>query len=191
MNTWFHPSRFSRLFISLAVVVISLAIAGCGFKLRGAQAPLPFKQVAWRGATGPVSAALSQALVSQGASVNASVKQVNQSGTNAEGDAPSDIDLIIEVNVDQRERQVVASTIAGQVRELDLRVRFNWQAFNRQGRPITPVIDMVLSQDLSYQESAALSKALEQDAIYDSLQSRMVSQVMRRLSGLSVDEGVQ
>jgi outer membrane lipopolysaccharide assembly protein LptE/RlpB len=48
-----------------------------------------------------------------------------------------------------------------------------------------------LSQDLSYQESAALSKALEQDAIYDSLQSRMVSQVMRRLSGLSVDEGVQ
>ena len=173
------------------MVVVSLAIAGCGFNLRGAQAPLPFKQVVWRGSTGPVATALSQALVSQGASVNASAKRINQSGTNAEGDAPADVDLIIEVNVDQRERQVVASTIAGQVRELDLRVRFNWQAFNRQGRPITPVIDMVVSQDLSYQESAALSKALEQDAIYDTLQSRMVSQVLRRLSGLSVDEGVQ
>ena len=109
---------------------------------------------------------------------------LNASGTNAEGDAPSDIDLVIEVSVDQRERQVVASTIAGQVRELDLRVRFNWQAFNRTGQPITPTIEMVLSQDLSYQESAVLSKSLEQDAIYDNLEARMVAQVMRRLSAL-------
>ncbi len=139
MNTRFHSSRFNRLFSSLAVVVISLAMAGCGFKLRGAQAPLPFKQVAWRGATGPVSAALSQALVSQGVEVNASVKQVNQSGTNAEGDAPAYIDLIIEVNVDQRERQVVASTIAGQVRELDLRVRFDCRhaRLHRQGQHLS------------------------------------------------------
>ena len=88
------------------------------------------------------------------------------------------------MSVDQRERQVVASTIAGQVRELDLRVRFNWQAFNRTGQPITPTIEMVLSQDLSYQESAVLSKSLEQDAIYDNLEARMVAQVMRRLSAL-------
>lgn len=184
MNTLRNPFRFAPLFSRLAVAALSLALVGCGFQLRGAPAQLPFKQVAWRGVTGPVATAVSQAIAGQGVSVSRSVPQINQSGTNAEGDAPSDIDLIIEVNIDQRERQVVASTIAGQVRELDLRVRFNWQAFDRQGRPITPVIDMVLSQDLSYQESAALSKALEQDATYENLQARMVAQVMRRLAGL-------
>jgi LPS-assembly lipoprotein len=184
MKFSFSSNRTRRACLSCGLVVLALTLAGCGFQLRGAAPQLAFKQVAWRGVTGPVSNAVSEALRSQGADSTRSAIALNASGTNAEGDAPSDIDLVIEVSVDQRERQVVASTIAGQVRELDLRVRFNWQAFNRTGQPITPTIEMVLSQDLSYQESAVLSKSLEQDAIYDNLQARMVAQVMRRLSAL-------
>jgi LPS-assembly lipoprotein len=109
---------------------------------------------------------------------------INSTGTNAEGDAPAETDLRIAVSVDQRERQVVASTIAGQVRELDLRVRYAWQAFDGKGQPLTPPIDMVLSQEMSYQESAVLTKEFEQESIYRSLQARMVGQIMRRLAVL-------
>ena len=52
------------------------------------------------------------------------------------------------------------------------------------GRALTPPADIVLDQDMSYQESATLSKQLEQDVIFDNLQARVVQQVVRSLSAV-------
>ena len=154
-------------------------LSACGFRLRGDLPQLDFEQVQFRGSVGLVSAALTQALATRGiASVDA------LTATNSAGDAPAQRGVLLAVSSDQRERTVVGSTIAGQVRELNLRITFSWQALDMAGRALTPPADIVLDRDMSYQESATLSKQLEQDVIFDNLQARVVQQVVRSLSAV-------
>lgn len=157
------------------------ALAGCGFRLRGDLPKLVFKRVAFSGTVGLVSEAVGKALALQG------IERVDAlMPTNAAGDSASGTGVLIRVSADQRERTVVGSTIAGQVRELNLRIQYSWQALDEGGRALTPPTDVSLEQDMSYQESATLSKQLEQDAVFEGLQARVVQQVMRRLAAIDL-----
>ncbi|MDP4607784.1 MAG: hypothetical protein NWS83_01535 [Burkholderiaceae bacterium] len=176
------PNYSKRTWLKAGVGTLALGtLTACGFRLRGALPKLPFGQVQFTGSVGLVSEALAKALATQG------VQRVDVlSPINPEGDLPSVSGLVIAASFDQRERRVVGSTIAGQVRELNLRVRFAWQALDAAGRALLPPIDITLDQDMSYQESETLSKQLEQDAVYEALQARVVQQVMRRLASIDV-----
>ena len=175
-----HASKRAFLQIGLAGAAAS-ALAGCGFRLRGDSPKLTFERVAFSGAVGLVSEAVGKALTSQG------IERVDVlTPTNAAGDSVSGTGVVIRVSADQRERTVVGSTIAGQVRELNLRIQYSWQALDVGGRALTPPIDVSFEQDMSYQESATLSKQLEQDAVFEGLQARVVQQVMRRLAAIDV-----
>ena len=178
-----HTSKRALLQLGLAGGLLGLAsnLTACGFRLRGDLPNMGFEQVAFSGAVGLVSEAVAKALVLQGVSrVDALL------ATSQEGDSAAGAGLLLSVSSDQRERTVVGSTIAGQVRELNLRVRYSWQALDAAGRALTPPIDIMLEQDMSYQESATLSKQLEQDAVFDGLQARAVQQVMRRLASIDL-----
>ena len=180
--------RRAWLKVGLSILAAG-ALSACGFRLRGDLPQLAFEQVQFRGSMGLVSAALTQALATRG------IARVDAlTATNSAGDAPEQRGVLLAVSSDQRERTVVGSTIAGQVRELNLRITFSWQALDMAGgvsarpdmagRALTPPADIVLDQDMSYQESATLSKQLEQDVIFDNLQARVVQQVVRSLSAV-------
>lgn len=171
-----------RAFLQTGVVAAAAsALAGCGFRLRGDLPKLVFKRVAFSGAVGLVSEAVGKALAAQG------IERVDVlSPANAAGDMPVGTGVVIRVSADQRERTVVGSTIAGQVRELNLRIQYSWQALDAGGRALTPPTDVSLEQDMSYQESATLSKQLEQEAVFEGLQARVVQQVIRRLAAIDV-----
>lgn len=81
-----------------------------------------------------------------------------------------------------RERVVVSVTAAGEVRELQLRLRFGFRASTPDGRELLPQAELERQMDQSYSETAALSKEQESNMLFDSMQDDIVQQVLARLA---------
>ena len=153
--------------LSAAALLASLGLAGCGFELRQVP-PLPFDRIAVTGLAD--RSALGTELreqLGQAAQVVAS---------------PAQAQVVLQVLADRREKNVVASTAAGQVRELQLRTRFEFRLLTPAGRELIPATELMLSRDISYSETFALAKAQEEAGLYAAMQSDIVQQVLRRLS---------
>lgn len=142
-------------------------LPGCGFALRQTP-PLPFKRIALTGfdARSPLAAELRERLVP-------GVQIV---------DLPGQAEVVLQALLDRRERSVVASTAVGQVRELQLRVRFEFQLSSPGGRVLIAPTELLLRRDMSYSETAALGKAQEEAELFAAMQGDIVQQVLRRLA---------
>ena len=154
---------------SLAATTPLLALAGCGFALR--QAPvMPFQRIALVGFAprSPLALDLRQQL-----------QQALQVV-----DSPAQAEVVLQVLTDRRERSVVASTAAGQVRELQLRLRFEFRLLTPGGRELSPVTELLLSRDMSYSETVALAKAQEEAETYSAMQADVAQQVLGQLAQL-------
>ena len=147
------------------------SLAGCGFELRRVP-PLPFNRIALSGLAdrSPLGAELREQL-GQAVQVVAT---------------PAQAEVVLQVLVDRREKSVVASTAAGQVRELQLRTRFEFRLLSPGGRELVPATELMLSRDMSYSETFALAKAQEEAGLYGAMQSDIVQQVLRRLARASL-----
>jgi LPS-assembly lipoprotein len=160
-----------RVCLAWAAASVPVALlAGCGFQLR--QPPkMAFKRIALVGFAprSPLAAELRRQLATE--------VQVL--------DSPANADVILEAVNDERLRSVVASTAAAQVRELQLRLRFNFRARTPGGRELIPRAELLLSRDLSYSESTALAKELEEADLFRDMQADVVAQVLRRLASLT------
>lgn len=155
-----------------ALGLLGLAtLAGCGFELRRAP-ELRFRSIALAGfaAKSPLAAELRSTLAA--------------SPTTTLVEAAPQAQVILESLADGREKSVVASTAFGEVRELQLRSRFNFRLRTPQGRELIPPTEILLSRDMSYRETAALAKEQEEAALYRSMQNDIVAQVMRRLAAV-------
>jgi LPS-assembly lipoprotein len=147
------------------------ALAGCGFELRRAP-ELRFRTLALAG-FGPKSPLAEELRTS-----------IDASQTTVVVDAAPKAQVVLEALADAREKSVVASTAFGEVRELQLRSRFNFRLRTPQGRELIPATEILLTRDMSYRESAALAKEQEEAALYRSMQSDIVAQVLRRLASV-------
>ena len=97
-------------------------------------------------------------------------------------DAPAQAEVVLHAIADRRDRSVVASTAAGQVRELSLRLRFEFRLTTPSGRELIPATELLLSRDLTYSETVALAKAQEEAELFAAMQGDVVQQVLRRLA---------
>lgn len=147
------------------------ALAGCGFELRRAP-ELRFRTIALAGFTpkSPLAAELRT--------------QLAASPTTLVVESPLQAQVVLESLADGREKSVVASTAFGEVRELQLRSRFSFRVRTPQGRELIPPTEITLSRDMSYRESAALAKELEEESLYRAMQNDIAAQVMRRLASV-------
>ena len=159
--------RRRQLAAWLPLLSVPLGISGCGFALRQTPA-LPFQKIALTGfaARSPLADELRRALAEQ-------VQVV---------DSVNGADIVLNVALDRRERSVVAATATAQTRELQLRLRFEYALATPGGRPLSPTIEMLLSRDMSTNETFALAKAQEEAQIFAAMQTDVVQQVMRRLA---------
>ena len=157
---------------ALAAPVLSLG--GCGFQLR--QAPqFAFRTlVAPLGDGSPLRRELRTALSSAGVAVLDSLPTPPA--------APADV--VLDILADQREKSVVGSTAAGQVREFQLRQRFRFRLRTPNGKELIADSEILLQRDISYSETIALSKAEEEAELYRDMQTDVVQQVLRRLAAL-------
>ena len=142
-------------------------LAACGFQLRGT-IELPFSRIALEGfaARSPLADELRRTL-SQSAEVVAT---------------PAQAQVVLHALTDRRERSVVASTTAGQVRELQLRVRLEFRLTTPGGRELIPTTELLMTRDMSYSETVALAKEYEEAQLVRSMQTDIVGQLMRRLA---------
>jgi LPS-assembly lipoprotein len=143
--------------------------SGCGFTLRGTL-EMPFRSLAVVGFA-PHSA-LERAMRLQ---LERSTRLV---------DNPANADVVLQALGDSRERAVVATTAAGQVREFQLRVRLQWRVSTPKGRELISPSELLLTRDMSYSETGALAKEKEAEQLYAAMDEDIAAQVMRRLAKL-------
>ena len=163
-----------RLGLGLVASVAASAFAGlsgCGFALRRPP-ELRFRTLALRGFA-PRSLLADELRM-----------QINASQTTLVMDAPAQAQVVLEALADARERSVVASTSAGQVRELQLRARLRFRLLRRDGSELIAPTEILLTRDMSYSETAALAKEQEEALLYRAMQSDIVAQVLRRLAAV-------
>ena len=128
---------------------------------------------------------LKVALLNAGVTVLDAMPVVNANTPAAPGDTPvSAPDAVLEILTDQREKSVVGSTAAGQVREFQLRVRFRFRLSTPRAKELIADAEVLMQRDISYSETIALSKLDEEAEMYKDMQSDIVQQVLRRLASV-------
>ena len=155
----------------LLVAFIGAAAAGCGFQLRRAP-ELHFRTIALTGFR-PRSPLAEELRL-----------QLDSSPTTKVVEAAAQAQVVFEALLDVRERSVVGSTAAGQVRELQLRTRLQFRLRTPAGRELIPATELVLARDMNYSEELALAKEQEEALLFRTMQSDIVAQVMRRLAAV-------
>lgn len=160
-----------RLLLVAGASAGTSALAGCGFQLRQ-PARLQFGSIALAGF--PKRSLLEEELKRQ---LQLQVKVLA---------TPEKADVILQSLDDVREKSVVGSTAAAQVRELTLRLKFIFRARTPGGRDLIPRAELLLSRDLSYNETAALAKEQEEAELFREMQADVVAQVLRRLAAVVV-----
>jgi len=70
------------------------------------------------------------------------------------------------------------------VRELQLRLKVRFRLRTPQGLTLIEPVELAQQRYLSFTETAALSKEIEQSMMYRDMQSDIVQQIMRRLAAV-------
>ena len=163
-----------RFLLTTAASGTALALAGCGFKLRGAP-NFPFKTLySPLGETSPLGVELKRSLESNG-----TVRVINDPREIAKAD------VILDVLTERREKVVVSRNSSGQVREFQLRLRFGFKLRTPQDKELIPATEILQQRDISFNESAVLAKESEEALLYREMQSDIVQQIMRRLAAVT------
>lgn len=151
----------------LVLAPAAALVAGCGFQLRRPP-ELPFNRLALSGFAprSPLADELKRTL----AQTVEVVEQMSQA------------EAVLQSLVDRREKSVTASTAAGQVRGIQLRVRFEFRLVTPGGREYIPDTVLQLARDMSYSETFALAKEQEEQQLYAAMQTDIVQLLMRRLA---------
>ena len=154
-----------------AFLLATSALAGCGFELRRAP-ELRFRTIQLAGfkPRSPLHDELRN--------------NINASTTTLVVEGLAQAQVVLESLDDLREKVVVASSAVGQVTEFQLRARFSFRLKSVSGRELIPRTELLQQRDMSYTESAALGKEQEEAFLYRTMQSDIVSQVMRRLASI-------
>ena len=159
-----------RLFV---LWTVAAALAGCGFQLRQT-GDYPFKTLfAGFPTTTPLGAELSRQLRGTGRiELLTEAKQAQQA------------DVILDILQEQRQRVVVGTNASGQVRELQLRMTVKFRLRTPDGVEWIEPVELYQQRDLSFNETAALSKEIEEAMLYRDMTGDIVQQIVRRLSRL-------
>ena len=146
-----------------------LAVAGCGFKLRGSQ-NYGFERIAvLPNPGGPLVTELRRSLAN--------------AVTVLPAEAPlSQAQVVLDLLPEQREKIVVGVNASGQVREFQLRLRVRFKLRTPQGQELIGPSDISQQRDISFNESAVLAKEAEEGLMYRDMQSDIVQQLLRRLA---------
>lgn len=151
----------------LGALLIALALAGCGFQLRGT-ANVPFETVYVPGATGGIALDL---------------KRNIQAGTRAKVvDDPKVADAILQFTLEQRLKEILSLTGTGRVREYQLRYRVGFRVHDGKGNEYVPPSVIQLTRDITFNDSDILAKEAEEGLLFRDMQTDMVQQIMRRLA---------
>lgn len=155
-----------RLIIGLGACLL-VSLSACGFALKGASQPLPFKSVQLQAqANSYLSPEIQKKLSAQGIRLSLD---------------PTEALPRIGLNKELRERTVLTTNTNGRVREYQLRHTVTVQVWDGQGKEWLSPTTFTQSRDLSFNENQLLAKEAEEIALYKNMQDELIAAIMRRL----------
>jgi LPS-assembly lipoprotein len=92
--------------------------------------------------------------------------------------------VIFDQIFEQREKVVVGRTSSGAIREFQLRLRYRFRVRSRNGIELIPDTEILLTRDINFNETGALSKESEEALLYKDMESDLVLQIQRRLAAI-------
>ena len=152
---------------TLAALLCTLILAGCGFQLRGS-ATLPFETLYVQAPVGSQFGTQLRRLVTAGS--NTRIVDTAQG-------ADATLVLVNEL----REKNILSLSGGGRVREYQLRYRMSYRLLDKNAVEMLPVSEITLVRDFSFNDSEALSKEAEEALLFRDMQSDAVQQLLRRL----------
>ena len=163
-----------RLWLAVAgLSSVPFGLSGCGFQLRQSQ-DFAFKSLYANFATNtPLGVELRRNVLGTGR-----IDLLTDPLQMPKADA------ILDILNEERQQVAVGVSTTGQVRELQLRLRVVFRLRTPQGVVLIDSAELFQQRDLSFTESAALSKEIEQTILYRDMQTDIVQQIMRRLSAV-------
>jgi LPS-assembly lipoprotein len=149
------------------VLVALIALAGCGFRLRGT-ADVPFQTLYIPNALTGIALDL---------------KRNIEAGTDAKVvENPKDAQAVLQFTQEVRDREILSLTAAGRVREYRLRYRVGFRVHDGKGNEFVPQSNLELTREVSFNDSQVLAKESEEQLLFRDMQSDMVQQILRRLA---------
>lgn len=160
-----------RRLLSVLGIAPALGLVGCGFALRQTQ-NFPFKTLYGNfSENSPLGVEMRRNLLGSG-----------QIDLVTDPKKMPDVDAILDILSELRQQVVVGMNASGQVREMQLRLRVSFRLRTPQGEEWIEPVELYQQRDLSFTETAALSKEIEMNMMYRDMQTDIVQQIMRRLS---------
>jgi len=166
-------TRRATLVLISQASLAGLALAACGFKLRGNQ-NYAFQTLAIMPNPGGALAIELRRSVASAVRVLAADESLMQA------------QVVLDIVQEQREKTVVGVNSSGQVREFQLRIRVKFRVRKPDGQELTPETEILQQRDISFNESAALAKEAEEALLYRDMQTDIVQQLMRRLASVKL-----
>jgi LPS-assembly lipoprotein len=154
-----------------ATVATFGALSACGFQLRKAP-DLPFKTLYTNIAeTSLFGQLLKRNLQSLGnLEIITDVREIERA------------DVVLDMIQELQEKVILSRTSTGTVREFTLRLRVRFKLRSRNGDELIPDSEIVQEREISFSETAALSKESEEQLLYRDMRSDLVQQLLRRLA---------
>lgn len=94
----------------------------------------------------------------------------------------AEADLVLDIVSESTDRQIIALSGAGQVREFLLRYKVSVRAYDSKQNDWLNADEIVLQRSLTYDDSQILAKEQEEAALIGDMRTDAVQQIMRRLS---------
>lgn len=153
--------------VAVFAVGLSLALAGCGFHLRGqAELPAALERVAVSGIAPrtPLGEAIAVALTAAGGQVVA-------------GDASA----VLHISQEHYERQMISVDRTGRAAEYGLYYEVGYELRTPQGKPWIAVQRVTLSRDLAFDPAHVLGKGEEEALLQQEMRDLAAQQMVWRL----------
>jgi LPS-assembly lipoprotein len=150
------------------IVLASVLLSACGFQLRGAYS-LPFDTLY-----------VAQPEVSE---LRAVIKRNIEASTQTRvvGDAKQ-AQATLQVLADAPVKKILSLNSAGRVREYQLERTFTFRLVDAKNQEYLPTSTIRISREMTFDDTALLSKEGEEVLLWRDIQNDLVQQLMRRLA---------
>jgi LPS-assembly lipoprotein len=152
----------------LWIVAVALLLSACGFHLRGAYS-LPFDTLY---IAQPESSEL-RAIIKRNVEASTQTRI-----TEAANEAQATLKIISDMPM----KKILSLNSAGRVREYQLTRTFVFVVANNAGGEYLPQSSIIISREMTFDDSAVLSKEAEEVLLWRDIQNDLVQQLLRRLA---------
>lgn len=160
-------SRLSSALAVAAAIVLSAAVAGCGFQLRG-DAPMGLKSI-------HVSTA-------GGSAVATEVRRRLAGGPTKLSPTLKDAEAHLRITSETPEKSIQTLTGSGRVYEYLLRLRVEYEVTDAAAKPIVAPTSLEVRRNLTYSETAPLAKEAEEAQLYVDMRQEAAAIILRRIA---------